>query len=274
MHRGIQRRFAMNKISFLFASSLLAACAAQNSSTGTVPADDPLAGETNDGEKADGNGVDTFGIYSAVKVGAFECNGLGSCTHVTLTRTNRSTTFCADGAYHASCDVRYLDFSKLGLSASQIDDLTSALQASANDTTLGPQLLVRGKYIHGTNQLYPNVDWVTFQVTEVWAAQMNDGVVDGTFVMLTDNGKRCIDAPCPATTETRINSTRHVDIDGLDWPEAYQKEVTSPGWLPNRVYDAMTQADGVIVVGDRTTGTIMHLPEQLRSVNQAYLLVK
>jgi hypothetical protein len=30
----------------------------------------------------------------------------------------------------------------------------------------------------------------------------------------------------------------------------------------------------VIVVGDRTTGTIMHLPEQLRSINQAYLLVE
>ena len=40
--------------------------------------DDPLAGETNDGEKADGTGVDTFGIYTAIKVGAFECNGLGS----------------------------------------------------------------------------------------------------------------------------------------------------------------------------------------------------
>jgi hypothetical protein len=80
---------------------------------------------------ADGNGVDTFGIYSAIKVGEFECNGAGSCTHVTLTRTNRSTTLCADGAYHASCDVRYLDFSALGLSSGKIDDVTSALQASA-----------------------------------------------------------------------------------------------------------------------------------------------
>jgi hypothetical protein len=253
--------------------SLLAACAAQTPS-GTTPSDDPLAGETDDGEKADGNGVDTFGIYTAIKVGAFECNGAGSCTHVTLTRANRSTTYCADGTYKASCDVRSLDFSKLGLSSSKLGELTTKLQASANDPSIGAQLLVRGKYIHGTNQLYPNVDWVTFQVTEVWESGMDDGTVDGTFVMLSDNGKRCFEPPCAATTENRLNSTRHADIDGLDWPQAYQKEITSPGWLPNRVDDAMTQTDGVIVVGDRTTGTIMHLPEQLRSINQAYLLVK
>jgi len=259
--------------SFLLGTSLLAACAANNTS-GTTPGDDPLAGESNDGDKADGNGVDTFGIYSAIKVGEFECNGAGTCTHVTLTRTNRATTLCADGAYHASCDVRYLDFSALGLSSSKLDDVTSALQASAADPTIGAQLLVRGKYVHGTNPLYPNTDWVTFQVTELWTAQMTDGFVDGTFVMLSDNGKRCFEPPCSAITESKINSTRHVDIDGLDWPEAYQKIVTSPGWLPNRVNTALTQADGVIVAGDRTTGTIMHLPEQLRSINQAYLLVK
>jgi hypothetical protein len=34
---------------------------------------------------------------------------------------------------------------------------------------------VRGKYVHGTNPLYPNTDWVTFQVTELWTAQMTDG---------------------------------------------------------------------------------------------------
>lgn len=264
----------MNKLSFLLGTSLLAACAANTGNTGTTPTDDPLAGETNDGEKADGTGIDTFGIYTATKVGAFECNGLGSCTHVTLARANRTSTYCADGKYQASCDVRYLDFSKLGLSTTQLGDLSDKLQASANDPNVGAQLLVRGKYIHGTNPVYPNVDWVTFQVSEVWEAGMADGVVDGTFVMLTDNGRRCIDAPCAATTETRLNSTRHYDIDGIDWPEAYQKAVTSPGWLPNRVYDAMSKTDGVIVVGDRTTGTIMHLPEQLRSVNQAYLLVK
>ncbi len=260
-------------LAFVLASSL-AACTTSGSS-GTSPAADPLAGETNDGEKADGNALqDTFGIYTAIKVGAFECNGAGSCTHVTLTRANRTTTMCADGAYRASCDVRYLDFSQLGLSSSQVDDVMTKLQASANDPTIGAQLLVRGKYIHGTNPIYPNVDWVTFQVTELWTAQMADGAVDGTFVMVRDNGRRCIDAPCHSLNEARLNSTRNADIDGLDWPDAYQKEVTSPGWLPNQVDAAYENADGVIVIGDRSTGTLMNLPTMLRTVNQVYLQVK
>ena len=70
------------------------------------------------------------------------------------------------------------------------------LQASAATPEIGAQLLVRGKYVHGTNPLYPDVDWVTFQVTELWVAQLADGTVDGTFVMIRDNGRRCIDAPC------------------------------------------------------------------------------
>src|SRR5512140_288460 len=113
MRRGMKTTTTLSLLGFSLLSGL-AACAAQTPS-GTTPSDDPLAGETDDGEKADGTGVDTFGIYTAVKVGAFECNGQGSCTHVTLTRANRTTTFCADGTYKASCDVRYLDFSKLGL---------------------------------------------------------------------------------------------------------------------------------------------------------------
>ena len=37
---------------------------------------------------------------------------------------------------------------------------------------------------------------------------------------------------------------------------------------------AFKYADGVIVAGDRTHGTIMHLPTTLRSVNQVFLNVK
>jgi hypothetical protein len=36
----------------------------------------------------------------------------------------------------------------------------------------------------------------------------------------------------------------------------------------------MTHADGVIVVGDRTHGNLMHLPTIWRSVNQVFLRAK
>src|SRR5262249_26743595 len=104
--------------------------------------------------------------------------------------------------------------------------------------------------------------------------QIDDGTLDGTFVMVTDNGRRCFDGGCESVRETRLNSTRFVDINGLDWPAEYQQEVTSPGWLPNRVDTAIGNGDGAIVVGNRTHGTANHLPTTLRSVNQVFLRVK
>jgi hypothetical protein len=259
-------------LGLILASSLFAACAADGE-TGTTLGNDELGTETPaDGEVAKADGIDTFGIFTATKIGAHECNGLGSCTHVALARANRSTTTCADGGVKASCDVRYLDFSKLGLSASKLDGVMAKLQASAATPEIGTQLLVRGKYIHGKNPIYPNVDWVTFQVTEVWTAEMANGTVDGTFVMMRDNGIRCIAAPCPNLSEMRLNSTRKQDIHGLDWPVEFQSAVSSPSWLPNRVYDAETKPDGVIVTGYRTHG--QGPTTTLRSVEQVYLRVK
>src|SRR5205823_5975564 len=144
---------------------------------------------------AKADGTDTFGIYTAQKVGAFECNGAGSCTHVALTRANRSTTTCADGSTKTSCDVRTLDFSKLHLSSTKLGTVMAKLQASAATPEIGAQLLVRGTYVHGTNPVSPNVDWVTLQVTELWVAQVDGGSLDGTFVMVRDNGRRCFEPP-------------------------------------------------------------------------------
>jgi hypothetical protein len=253
-------RFAYLIIAF----STLTACATTGSTT--TPGDDELSGETGDGEQAKADGIDTFGIYTATKIGAFECNGAGSCTHVELARANRSTTACADGTTSDHCDVRTLDFTKAGLSATKLDDVMAKLQASAADPSVGAQLLVRGKYVHGTNPVYQGVDWVTFQVTEVWAAQLDGGTLDGTFVMVSDNGKRCITAPCSSTTEARVNSSRTMDIDGLDFGDATD--------LSEKVYSAMTQPDGAIVNGFRTHGTISGRSTSLRSVEQVYLRVK
>lgn len=268
MQRSINLEPLMRTISFsfIFASSLFA-CATDTEQS--VPGDDELGGEVGDGEQAKADGIDTFGIYTAVKVGAFECNGQGSCTHVELARPNRSTTTCADSTVAESCEVRYLDFSKLNLSTTKLNAATKKLQASAADPSIGAQLLVRGKYIHGTNPLAPGVDWVTFEVSELWTAQLGNGSLDGTFVMLTDNGRRCIDAPCGSITETRVNSSRAMDIDGLDWSEEAQ-----PGALRDKIFAAESQADGAIIVGYRTHGKLMHLPTTMRTIDQAFLRVK
>lgn len=248
------------------AASLVLFAACTSGPTATVIGDDELGTEGNDGEAAKADGTDTFGIFTAQKIGAHECNGVGSCTHVELARAGRSTTTCADGTSHATCDVRTLDFSKLHLSASKLAAATAKLQASAATPDLGPQLLVRGTYVHGTNPLYPNVDWVTLQVSELWVAQLDGGTLDGTFVMLHDSNIRCITAPCPSLTETRLNSTRAMNIDGLDWAD-------QPSALVEAVNAATAAADGLIVNGFRTHAA--HGPTATyRTVEQAFLRVK
>jgi hypothetical protein len=271
MRCGIHMRtptlsFAFLLGSFLLGSSLLAACATDASST---TADDDLAGESAaDGAKADENALqDTFGIYTATKVGAFECNGAGSCTHVDLALAGRSSTTCADGTSKHACSVRTLDFGKLALSASALDKVAAKLQASAATPEIGAQLLVRGKYVHGTNPIAQG-DWVTFQVTELWVAQLPESVTDGTFVMLRESGIRCITAPCPSLNENRLNSSRNVNIDGIDWATGMSDD------MQGLIYDATTQRDGVILVGDRTHGKVNGQATTLRTVNQAFVRVK
>src|SRR4051794_25146440 len=102
----------------LILGTSLAACAADND-TGTVIGDDELGDEAHDGEAAKADGQDNFGFVEIRKIGAFECNGLGSCTHVEINRANRSTTTCADGTAHDVCEARTLDLSKLHLSSAK-----------------------------------------------------------------------------------------------------------------------------------------------------------
>jgi hypothetical protein len=260
-------RLAYTTVGSTLFLSLFAACATDSS---TTAGDDQLAGETGDGEAAKADGVDTFGIFTAQKVGAFECNGAGSCTHVALTRANRSTTTCADGGTKASCDVRTLDFSKLHLSSSKLADAMAKLQASAATPDIGAQLLVRGAYVHGTNPTAPGVDWVTFQVTELWTAQLATGTLDGTFVMVADNNIRCITAPCPTVSEARVNSSRAMNTEGLDWGDS---NAQGPTALQDQVGEAMGQPDGVIVTGFRTHDT-GHASTNYRTVEQLFLRVK
>jgi len=246
---------------FILGASLLGACATD--AGGTTPGEDELAGESgNDGTKADENALqNTFGIYTAQKIGAFECNGLGSCTHVDLASAGRSTTTCADGSKAAACSVKFLDFSALGLTTTQTGTAMDKLQASAATPEIGPQLLVRGKFVAAGDSL-------TFSVTELWQAQLADASTDGTYVMVRDAGIRCITAPCPSLNENRINSTRNMNIDGIDWPEDLSSS------LQGKIYDATTQADGVILAGDRTHGKQNGKVTNLRTVNQAFLRVK
>ena len=252
-------------IPFILGSTLLAACATD--AGGTTPGEDELAGDNgNDGSKVDEIAVqDTFVIYTTQKNNTNKNKNHNSNTHVDLKNTNHTTTTSTDGSKSAACSVKYLDFSALGLTTTQAGTASDKLQASAATPEIGPQLLVRGKFVTTPTQ---SGDAVTFQVTELWQAQLADASTDGTFVMVRDAGIRCITAPCASLNENRLNSTRNLNIHGIDWPQDLSAS------LQSKIYDATTKVDGVILVGDRTHGKENGQTTNLRSVNQAFLRVK
>src|SRR5262249_31310075 len=107
--RGINlENLAMRTLSFssfLLASTLVTACATPSGSD-TVPGDEELGSEDGDGEVAKADSQDNFDYLEVRKIGAFECNGVGSCTHLELNRANRTTTTCADNKTAATCTAR------------------------------------------------------------------------------------------------------------------------------------------------------------------------
>jgi hypothetical protein len=248
----------MRNLSFAFALVSFAACT--SSHTNTMPGNDELAGENgDDGSKADFAGAhDTMGYLAVTKTGA--CENPITCTPYQLTRPNRSQVTCNDNQLHDSCGVRGMSYAVLGLSQDQQNAIEAALDAQTADPTIGTQILVKGSY-----KIF--VDFLAFQVTEVWMAQMPNGSTDGTWVLLSDSGIRCF-GQCKSTREEKLNSTRSMLINGIDFSSDSDSSFVS-------AVDAqkLTPA-GVIVVGDRTEGQgVTGGVTELRSVNQAFFPV-
>lgn len=246
----------------LFAASL-AACATQDAAK-AQPANDELAGEAGDGDAAKADAAhDTFGYLTVVKDGAFQCENPLTCTPYTLRRANRSTIKCNDGEYHASCTVKALEWDTAGLSSDQADRVEAALQRSAEDPSLGVQVLVKGTF-----KIY--VDFLAFEPTEVWLAQLPSGASKGTFVQVFDNETLLPcqpERPCAQYTEYKLNSSKTAAIEALDFGS------DASDALQDKVADATASA-GAIVVGGRETQSRVDYVDTLRAVDQVYLPLK
>jgi hypothetical protein len=240
-------------ISLTFAT--LAACATTPSTPGT----DELAGEDGDGEAAKADGVDTFGYTEvhaiSVTGGAGSCHNILFCPNYSLTRANRTTIKCNDGAFHDHCGVHAISWESMGLSQTKVDKIEAAIKAEATDPSIGTQILVKGDY-----KIF--VDFLAYVPTEVWIAQRSGGNSNGTFVKIFDRGIRCITAPCPQFEEDRLNSVKQATIDSLDWGDSAEDA------LQERAYEA-TSHGGIIVAGSRTYAG----REKMRSMDQVYLPV-
>ena len=254
-------RRIINMRTSLFASILFAslgACAAQQPSN-LQPGTDELAGETGDGEAAKADAAhDTFGFVSIHRSTDTSQNPLFG-TRYTLERTNRTTMKCNDDQYHANCGVHAINWGNL--SQSQQDAVEKLLDDELAGNRAGTQILVKGQF-----KIY--VDFSAFEVSEVWAAQLEGGSDDGTFVQVFDNNIRCITAPCPTIEEDKLNSSKTANTEGLAFDDGVSES------LQTKVNTAIGSSTGAIVVGDRVTRSAVSFVDTLRSVNQVYLPVK
>lgn len=253
---------------FLLASSLITACATDPS--GPVAGEDELGAESGDGESSKADGVDNFNfleVHQVKRVGTVACAG-GSCSYLKLARANRTMTTCADGSTAATCTAQSLDFSSLGLGKDSQDIVLAALQKEARDPEQGTQVLVRGRYVHTPNVQAPNGDLVTFAPSEVWVAQIDGGTTEGTFVRVAFNGRRCAVAPCPSTTEGKLNSVKSQVIDAVHFDASTDETVV------DTAKEAISGSEGALVVGLREFGGTETRKTTLRSANQVYLRVE
>ncbi|HEY4055222.1 MAG TPA: DUF6748 domain-containing protein [Kofleriaceae bacterium] len=221
-------RFALGLAAVLPLLSLVPACA-------TNGADDDLAGEADDslsdGGKADGTsvGVSTYFAIHTATGGKFK-----------LERLNASTTTCHDGVKRSSCKVPELDWSETADTLS-LDQRTALTDAAAR--TGGVYAIVRGRFNKKALTTTPSTAG-RFIVTEAWVAK-GDGVADGVFAKVKDNGIRCITAPCPSQTEYALNASRQANIVNVDF---------SAGDISSDAEQELTSdfsTTGYIIAGDR-----------------------
>jgi hypothetical protein len=228
-------------LSLAVSTTFITACASQGEH-------DELAGETAEDDlgNADGKGdVAAGGVYTyfAIKGDMRKC-AFPMCGGDYLERLNRTTTVCHDGKSAARCYTPELDWSESGLKE-EIQGLLDG--ASAQSTLTGSaKAIVRGRFArYGTAKGGVVREMGRFIVTEAWIAQ-GTGAVDGVFVKIKDNGRRCITAPCASTDEAALNTSRTASIAEVDFAEANLGDDE----LAN-LSERMAQPSGLIIAGDR-----------------------
>jgi len=120
-----------------------------------------------------------------------------------VTAANQALTSCADGSDDAACYVLDVDFSHLGLSDKQVEDLEWNLSS----------VVVTGKFKQ--KQVKGWGKYGVFIVTDAWQAPTS---VEGsdTFYSVTDLGFVCAKHPCNNIDTDELNTNVNAAVSGLD----------------------------------------------------------
>lgn len=194
--------------------------------------EDELAGESDaDGEAGKADGSDNWTYYT-VRPDMRRCV-FPLCGGNIFQRVNRAYTYCRGTWTLDGCYTAETDWTRTGLAEDQIQGALGS----------GYPVLVRGYTDDRYYDDFGNLG--VFVATELWVAN-SAKAPEGVYARVGDNGVRCITTPCNSLYEGKLNSWLYGDIAGLDfsWSEATEDELS-------KAYDAMVNADGLIITGWR-----------------------
>jgi hypothetical protein len=224
--------------------------------------DDELAGEADAEDSLDGksdtpNGAST---YFEIRTDMRRCAS-PMCGGFFIERLNASKTTCHDGVKREICYTPELDWSQSGLSEAKVQMALG--KASSAFVSGDVKAVVRGRFAP-KNLTTTSPAMGRFIVTEAWVAQ-GEGVSDGVFAKVYQNGIRCIAAPCPSLTEKALNASRTANISNVDFTAGTYDDAALSG-----LFSDYTAPSGVIVAGDRYSFTESGRPGKGRTATQAY----
>jgi hypothetical protein len=127
------------------------------------------------------------------------------CGGLWVRLVNRKLTTCGDGIARSECYVAAVYLTRLRLA-------DAAAIRVARLVTEG-RALMRGKLAReGIEGLMLD----TFDASEVWKSSSSRNATSGVFRKLTDNGVRCVTAPCFSTHASTLNTAGEVDVSDID----------------------------------------------------------
>ena len=236
----------------LLALSLVSACASND-------VEDELLADSSDEAGLDGkaDSVDGAYTYYAIARDMRRC-AYPFCGGFQLARVNRSTTQCHDSKSAERCYTPELDWSESGLDQAQQDKLVGMTGKLG-----GRFAVVRGRFAK-KNTTTPVPSLGRFIVTEAWVAE-GENAPEGVFARVTQNGIRCIAAPCPSLTEKGLNTGNTANISDLDFSYSGLTDSQIEGFVSQYVAPG-----GILVAGDRYTYKVSGRWGKGRTVTNAF----
>lgn len=178
-------------------------------------------------------GVSNSGYYVVTSRDTRKCTP-PICGGFFVKRVNAAQTVCPDGVKRDVCYVSEITLNGVGLSANEEASFRTALEDG--------KALIKARIYKRTVK---GGVFGTLKANEAWLGATGSPA-DGSFYRVTDNGLRCIKAPCPSLTVGTLNSSDSVNVGLLHLDQT--KVPASDDTIAN-AFQATGTKDGILIAG-------------------------